>query len=503
MARILILETDPVSAAQLEDRLHVSGHQAILTDDPARAVSAATDDPADLVILAMELPVVSGLEIIRQLRSRSETRSLPIVALSESGKSADRLAALRAGADEYLTRPVEVEELLLRVDRLLGHRGAAPAVMQGDLASHPSWELVQYVQQAGKSGELVIHGSRGSGKLTVASGRVTAARFKEVRGRDALLAILDTKEGHFRLTTEDVAGDPPPSGEGFAIQEVLMEAAWIEDQLSKRRAHLPATGVPLRPTRQKPPPVDEELASLPIDKVFGYLVENPGARIYDLIHRLAEAPSKIRLAVALLVELGAAAPDRPDQGDVMSTVEISSSMVLDLAVHNLLSSARDSGFDISNLSYLLLAEPGVKPQLVSMVENEPGFRSMPALSRLVEQLKLRHGGSADFVTDFGTLCLHVQILAPEIKPQIEAIVPVCAGVMMWLDQGAEIDLIDGVIRRLDAGVGSVAGVIVSQSSATLQIISQLTAGARHWKTVRHAPRSLIGVLRLLHPRSKG
>lgn len=501
MARILVLESDPVSAALLEDRLHVSGHQAMLADDPARAVSSATDDAADLVILAMELPVVSGIEVIRQLKSRGETRSLPIVALSESGESADRLAALRAGADEYLTRPVEVEELLLRVDRLLGHRGAAPAVMQGDLASHPSWELVQYVQQAGKSGELVIRGSRGAGKLQVESGRVTAARFKEVRGRDALLAILDTKEGHFRLTTEDAAGGPP-SAESFAIQEVLMEAAWIEDQLARRREHLPATGAPLRPARQKPPPAVEELASLPIDKVFGYLSKNPGARIYDLIHRLAEAPSKVRLAVAWLVEQGAVAPDRPDQGEVMSTVEISSSMVLDLAVHNLLSSARDAGLDITNLSYLLLAEPGVQPQLVELVETEPGFRSNPTLSRLVEQLKLRRGGSADFVTDFGSLCLHVQILTPEIKAQIEAIVPVCAGVMMWLDQGAEIDLIDGVIRRLDAVGGSVAGVIVSQSSATLKILAELTAGVQPWKTVRHAPRSLIGVLRLLHPRSK-
>lgn len=500
MARILVLETDPVSAAMLEDRLHVAGHRAMLSEDPERAVSAAADDPADLVILAMELPAVPGLEVIRQLKSRRETRSMPIVALSDSGESGDRLAALKAGADEFLTRPVEVEELLLRVHRLLGHRGEAPAVMQGDLASHPSWELVQYIQQAGKSGELVIRGSRGSGTLKAQGGRVATARFRDLRGRDALLAMLDTKEGHFRLTTEEADGEP--ATEGFAIQEVLMEAAWIEDQLAKRRKHLPATGAPLYLVQQQQPPVDEALASLPVAEVFGHLREHPGARIYDLIHSLVEAPSKVRLTVAWLVEQGAAAPDATDQGGAMSTVEISSSMVLELAVHNLLSSARDAGYDVSNLSYLLLAEPGVQAQVVELVENEAGFRSIPALSRLVEQLKLRQGGSADFVTEHGTLALHVQILTPAIRPQIEAIVPVCAGVMIWLDQGGEADLIGGVIRRLDAAGDTAIGVIVAPSEATRQTLSEVTSGVRGWKTVRHAPKSLIGVLRLLHPRSK-
>ncbi len=501
MARILVLETDPVSAALLEDRLHVSGHRALLVDDPARAVSAAVDGHADLVILAMELPVVSGLEVIRQLKSRGETRSLPIVALAESARSADRLAALKAGADEHLSRPVEVEELLLRVDRLLGHRGAAPAVMQGDLRSHPTWELVQYLQQAGKSGELAIHGSRGSGKLEVRGGRVTAARFRELRGRDALLAILDAREGHFRLTSEDGSSEPP--GEGFAIQEVLLEAAWIEDELAKRRAHLPATGEPLRALVPAPPPVDEELGTLPIAEVFRHLAEHPGARIYDLVHRLDEAPSKVRLAVAWLVEQGAAVAEPPAGREVMTTAEISSSMVLDLAVHNLLSSARDAGLDVSRLSYLLLAEPGIAPQLVELVESEPGFRGLPELTRLVERLKLRQGGSAELGSELGALTLHVEVLAPAAKPRVDAVLPTCAGVMLWLDEVEEIGLVDGVIRRLDAGGASVTGVVVARSQAALQIVSELTSGSRRWRTARHAPRSLVGVLRLLHPSSKG
>ena len=146
VAKVLILELDEVFAAVVEDRLLVSGHEATLVTEPAVAVSTATEGRADLLVIAMELPGVSGIEIVRQLRAQSETRSLPIVALSASDSSADRVAALRAGVDDFLTLPCDPEELTLRVDRLLGSRGPAPPVLRGDLASHPIWELLQYVQ---------------------------------------------------------------------------------------------------------------------------------------------------------------------------------------------------------------------------------------------------------------------------------------------------------------------------------------------------------------------
>ena len=71
-----------------------------------------------------------------------------------------------------------------------------------------------------------------------------------------------------------------------------------------RLAH-PATGEPLRALVPAPPPIDEELGALPIAEVFRRLAQSPGARIYDLVQRLDEAPSKVRLAVAWLVEQGA------------------------------------------------------------------------------------------------------------------------------------------------------------------------------------------------------
>lgn len=499
MAKVLVLETDPVSAALIEDRLHVGGHRALLTDDPVRLLSAASEGQADLVVLALELADFSGLGIVRQLREQGESRSLPIVALSRGTESADRIAALRAGADDYLTRPFDVEELMLRIDRLLGSRGEASPVMKGDLASHPAWELVQFIQQAGKSGELAIHGARGSGQLRVRGGRVVSARWQKLRGRDALLAILDAQEGQFRLTTDTAAEQDADGAAEFAIQEVLIEAAWLEDELARRRQHLPATGARLRRQTDELPPIDDdELRRLPIAKIFGQLGEQPGARLFDLVHQADDAPSKVRLAVTWLVEQGAVAPEAEDgAGEIMNTVELSSSMVLDLAIHGLLSAAHDAGFKSSPLSYLLLVEAGVWPRMVELLENEPGCRNHPTLGQLAEQLRRGQGGRADFVTDYGTISLHAEALTEVRRPRIETLLSQCAGVFLWLDQAAELELARSLVERLEAAGDGPPGVLVAGTGTA----AELTARTRRWRVAHHAPRSLIGVLRLLHPAS--
>ena len=499
MARVLILELDPVFAAVVEDRLLVAGHEATLVADPAVAVSTATEGRADLLVMDMDLPGVSGIEIIRQLRQQGETRSLPIVALSASGRSGDRIAALRAGVDDFVSKPCDPEELLLRLDRFLGGRGSAPQVMSGDLASHPVWELLQYIQHADKSGGLKISGKKGSGQVRLDRGRVRSARWQKLRDREALLAISDMKEGQFQLTTEPADEGSPPPDDALRIQDVLIEAAWIEDELAKRRQHLPATNAPLERTVPALPEVEEDFRSLPIEQVF-QRVDQGGVRLYDLMAEVEVAPSKIRLAVAWLAEQGAVGPaEQAWTGQAMSTAEISSSVVFDVAIHGLLAAAKDAGFDTSALPYLLLAETGAWPELQQLPASVPGFLRNEALRGLVERTQQGQGGSATFKTDLGKLSLHVQPL-DGARQQVEAIVPVCAGVLLWLDDAAEKDLVRRVVDRLEAASGAAVGILVAPRPAAEKTASELIAKSRKWKVSTHAPRSLLGVLRLLQPR---
>lgn len=504
MAKILIIENDSVFAAVLEDRLHVAGHGVELMTDSSRAVDMVAAGGVDLMILKMELSGVPGLEVLQTLKGRADTRSVPVFALSTQADSRHRVAALKAGAHEYLSHPVDLEELLIRVGRLLGSRDTASAVMQGDLSNHPPWELMQFVQQAGKSGELVIRSPMGIGQMKVTRGRVATARFKKLEDRDALLAMLDLKEGHFRLTTDEVESETLPgsglSGPGIPIPEVLMASAWLEDELRKRREHLPATGVPLTAVVEVLPEIEGELSEIPIVRVFNRLSEQPG-RLFDLIAEAESAPSKTRLAVAWLVEHGAVSAAQGPPGEFMTTTEISSTVVLDVAIGNLLMAAKKAGFDPNDLPFLILVEPEAWPRLRQLLERVPGYKRLENLPKLIEQVKLRKGGSATFQSELGSLSLHVQIVSPEVKAQVEAILSVCAGVLLWLDTDDERELIEGLIERLESTRSATAGVIVAHRPDQQPLISELVEGHKRWQSSGHAPQSLIGVLRLLYPRS--
>lgn len=97
------------------------------TDGEAALVTIAESKP-DLVILDWMLPHVSGLEVCRQLRRRSETRDLPIIMLTARGEEADRVRGLEVGADDYVAKPFSPSELIARVRAVL--RRAKPSSAQ-------------------------------------------------------------------------------------------------------------------------------------------------------------------------------------------------------------------------------------------------------------------------------------------------------------------------------------------------------------------------------------
>ena len=156
MAKVLIVESDSVFAAVLADRLHVAGHEVRRLAEGSRAAATAQEQHVDLVVLGESPGSNYGIGVVEALRGQPATRSVPLLMISDRGAPADRVAALKAGADDYLTRPCDLEELLLRLDRLLANRTAALQVLQGDLANHPLWALLQYLGQVRKSGVLRV-----------------------------------------------------------------------------------------------------------------------------------------------------------------------------------------------------------------------------------------------------------------------------------------------------------------------------------------------------------
>jgi DNA-binding response OmpR family regulator len=114
--RILVVEDDAALAKGLQDNLLSEGFDALCVSDGSRAQASAAAFNPDLIVLDLMLPGVSGFELCRAIRDAGET---PILVLTARSQKADKVRCLDHGADDYLTKPFDLEELLARIRAIL------------------------------------------------------------------------------------------------------------------------------------------------------------------------------------------------------------------------------------------------------------------------------------------------------------------------------------------------------------------------------------------------
>jgi len=133
-ASILVIDDEAQIRRALNSILSTRGYRVISASDGAEGLDLAIEHAPDLIVLDMAMPGMGGLEVCRELRAWC---SAPILVLSVRGADADKIAALDAGADDYVTKPFSAGELLARVRALLrrasGQAAAAPVITVGDL----------------------------------------------------------------------------------------------------------------------------------------------------------------------------------------------------------------------------------------------------------------------------------------------------------------------------------------------------------------------------------
>ncbi|HEY6499570.1 MAG TPA: response regulator, partial [Streptosporangiaceae bacterium] len=133
MTRVLVVDDEPQILRALRINLRVRQYDVLTAATGAEALDVAGKHPPDLVVLDLGLPDLSGLEVIEGLRGWT---SVPIVVLSGRADSADKVEALDAGADDYVTKPFSMDELLARMRAALRRSGPpedAPQIKLGDL----------------------------------------------------------------------------------------------------------------------------------------------------------------------------------------------------------------------------------------------------------------------------------------------------------------------------------------------------------------------------------
>lgn len=146
MPRLLVVEDEPATAAELATALTHAGYEVSVAHSGEEALLAELDRPFDLIILDVMLPGFNGLEVVRALRSRGN--GVPVLFLSALGSLADRVRGLQEGGDDYLIKPFAQAELLARIVALTRRtqvNTVAPnnaAVQVGDLVWEPQHQRV-------------------------------------------------------------------------------------------------------------------------------------------------------------------------------------------------------------------------------------------------------------------------------------------------------------------------------------------------------------------------
>ena len=123
-ARILVVEDEPNMVTGLRDNFEFEGYTVLTAMDGAAGLQTALDESPDLVVLDVMMPKMSGLEVCKQLRAKRP--SIPIIMLTARGQEVDKVVGLELGADDYVTKPFSIRELLARVKAILRRAKTLP-----------------------------------------------------------------------------------------------------------------------------------------------------------------------------------------------------------------------------------------------------------------------------------------------------------------------------------------------------------------------------------------
>jgi two-component system OmpR family response regulator len=167
--RVLIVEDDPAITRFLKRGLAAEGHQSVSADNGQDGVLMAADESVDFVLLDIMLPGMDGQEALRRIRARRP--GVPVLMLTARDEVRDKVSALDGGADDYLTKPFDLEELSARM-RALVRRADQPegsrievGDLKMDLRSHRVWRGEKSVELSSREFALLEYFVRHSGQV--------------------------------------------------------------------------------------------------------------------------------------------------------------------------------------------------------------------------------------------------------------------------------------------------------------------------------------------------
>ena len=237
--RVLLVDDDPKVLRLLEATLRLKDYDVVKLESGTEALSWLRRDTPDLIISDIMMPDLDGYDFFRRVRATTQATQVPFIFLSARSEPEDVVRGLRLGADEFLRKPFSIDELLVRVERVLeraAHPGAGPerlrpgarGVFEGDLEHMSLPDVIRMLSVQRKTGLLRIEPAdgRGAGAIRLVEGQAVHAEIGVLDGQVALFQLLLCDRGVFSFRP----GETVP-GDTIAVQTLplLMEALRLLD----------------------------------------------------------------------------------------------------------------------------------------------------------------------------------------------------------------------------------------------------------------------------------
>jgi DNA-binding response OmpR family regulator len=239
---VLVVDGDGVSRRYVERALAEHALTVETAKDAAAALDILQTTPVDLILTETTLADMDGIQLLRQLSQQSHLRQMPIIFLSAEARPHMKVAAFKAGAYDYITKPCDSAELAARVSAAIERQkqqrvafGKKSYTLAGDLSTLPFTDLVSMLELSRVSGTLYVVSRAATATLRFEKGRLVDVTRGNLRGNEAFFKVMSDAVGTFEFTPGEADETEWESGDGgFSMEEtvtgLLMEAARLTDE---------------------------------------------------------------------------------------------------------------------------------------------------------------------------------------------------------------------------------------------------------------------------------
>ncbi|NOY65222.1 MAG: response regulator [Nitrospirae bacterium] len=234
---VLIVDDNETVLLALEFNLQSSGYRVLKASEGKQALQIALSEHPDVIVSDIAMPEMDGIELCRRLRENPEFSEMPFIFLTAHGEPEERVRGLKTGADDYVVKPFDIEELITRIDILYEkvRKRTVSEKLAGMLEEISIPDILQILEQTGKEGIIRVTIGNREGLIRIKQGMVTECRYGDLEGEDAFVEFIRAQRGTFAFQPETVE----ITDSARPISFMLMEAARLLDEYEAVSSYIP------------------------------------------------------------------------------------------------------------------------------------------------------------------------------------------------------------------------------------------------------------------------